>query len=111
MKRLFAAVAVVGLSAPTASADDPKLSRDGKEATPSLKVGDPAPALKVGKWLQGDAVTKFEPGKVYVVHFWATWCPPCIGKMPHLADLQARYKGQGVTVISFTSRASPSTNR
>jgi thiol-disulfide isomerase/thioredoxin len=104
MKRLVAAVAVIGLSTLTARADEPKPPRDGTEPAPSLKVGDPAPALKVGKLLQGDAVTKFEPGKVYVVHFWAIWCAPCIGKMPHLADLQARYKDQGVTVIGFTSR-------
>src|SRR5262249_17810083 len=71
---------------------------------PSLKVGDPAPALKVSRWLRGDAVRKFEPGKVYVVEFWATWCGAPIRYIPHLADLQARYKDQGVTVVSFTSR-------
>src|SRR5262249_11487761 len=63
-----------------------------------------APALKVTKWLQGDAVRTFEPGKVYVVEFWATWCGAPIRYMPHLADLQARYKDEGVTIISFTSR-------
>jgi thiol-disulfide isomerase/thioredoxin len=60
--------------------------------------------LKVSKWLQGDAVTKFEPGKVYVVEFWATSCGALHAFMPHLAQLQARYKDQGVTVIAFTSR-------
>jgi thiol-disulfide isomerase/thioredoxin len=103
MKRLFAAVAVAWLAASAVSADGPKPPRDDKKPAPSLKVGDPAPALTVTKWLQGDPVRKFEPGKVYVVHFWATWCPPCIGKMPRLAELQARYKDQSVTVISFTS--------
>src|SRR5256885_11603188 len=47
MKRLVAAVAVVGLSALSAAADDPKPPRAGKEPAPSLKVGDPAPALTV----------------------------------------------------------------
>jgi thiol-disulfide isomerase/thioredoxin len=67
-------------------------------------VGDLAPTLKVSKWLQGDAVARFEPGKVYVVEFWATWCGPCIAFMPHLAQLQAEYKDQGATFIGFTSR-------
>src|SRR5262249_52486778 len=49
-------------------------------------------------------VKKFEPGKVYVVYFWATWCLPCLGHMPELADVQARYHDRGVTIIGFTSR-------
>jgi thiol-disulfide isomerase/thioredoxin len=71
---------------------------------PSLKPGDPAPALIASKWLQGEAVGRFEPGKVYVVEFWATWCGWCIAFMPHLAELQAHYGAQGVTVIGFSAR-------
>jgi len=47
-----------------------------QEGKPSLKIGDPAPPLKVSKWLQGDEVKAFEPGKVYVVEFWATLVRP-----------------------------------
>jgi thiol-disulfide isomerase/thioredoxin len=98
---LWMVLAAVGVVNPAA----PVLARD-KQAKPAaaLQAGDLAPPLKVSRWLQGDAVPKFEPGKVYVVQFWATWCPAPIRYMPHLARLQARYKDQGVTVISFTSR-------
>lgn len=91
---------------PTVLAQDNPKSDPAKQEKPaaSLKVGDLAPALKVTKWLQGDAVTKFEPGRVYVIEFWKTWCGACIRSMPHLADLQARYKNRGVTVIGFTWR-------
>jgi thiol-disulfide isomerase/thioredoxin len=68
-----------------------------------LKVGDPAPALKVSSWLHGAEVKALEPGKVYVVEFWATWCGPCIQMMPHLGDIQEEYRAKGVTVIGFTS--------
>lgn len=57
-----------------------------------LKVGSPAPAITVDKWVKGEPVTGFEKGKVYVVEFWATWCPPCRESIPHLTDLQKKHK-------------------
>jgi thiol-disulfide isomerase/thioredoxin len=64
----------------------------------TLKVGDPAPPLKVGKWVQGEPVETFEPGTVYVVEFWATWCGPCIQSIPHVSALQQKH-GDKVVVI------------
>jgi thiol-disulfide isomerase/thioredoxin len=86
----------------TAASADEK-PNDKKPKGPSLKAGDPAPALTVSKWLQGAEVSRFVPGKVYVVEFWATWCGPCITMMPHLGEVQAEYRDKGVTVIGFTS--------
>ncbi len=40
----------------------------------SLGVGDSAPKLEVKSFVKGDPISEFEPGKVYVVEFWATWC-------------------------------------
>jgi thiol-disulfide isomerase/thioredoxin len=79
---------------------------DAQEKTkkPALAVGDPAPALAVTTWLTGSPVKSFEPGKVYVVEFWATWCGPCIASMPHLGGLQAEYKDQGLVIVGLTNK-------
>jgi thiol-disulfide isomerase/thioredoxin len=65
----------------------------------TLKVGDPAPKLQVSKWVQGDPVTAFEPGKAYIVEFWATWCGPCRMSIPHLNEIHTKYKNKGLIVI------------
>ncbi len=75
------------------------LGLTGATALAGLKVGDAAPPIKVGGWVKGDAVTGFEPGKVYVMEFWATWCGPCVAAIPHISELQAKYKDKGVVVV------------
>lgn len=39
-------------------------------------------------------------GKVVILDFWATYCPPCIEEIPHLMELQAKY-GEDLRVIGL----------
>jgi len=41
-------------------------------------------------------------GKVVLVNFWATWCPPCRKEMPDLDALSKRFGKQGFVVLSIT---------
>src|ERR1039457_7190003 len=68
-------------------------------AGPSLKVGDPAPKLAPGKWVQGEPVKEFQKGKAYIMEFWATWCPPCRASIPHLNETYQKFKDKGLIVI------------
>ena len=75
-----------------------------------LGIGSKAPALNIEHWVQDGngffkPVTEFEKDKVYVVEFWATWCGPCIQSMPHLAELQNKYRGNGVQIISVSDES------
>jgi thiol-disulfide isomerase/thioredoxin len=83
------------------AADPAVVSTNAPELTPEpmLKMGDPAPPLQTGKWVQGDPVTKLQKGTAYIVEFWATWCGPCREAIPHLNEKYLKYKDKGLVVI------------
>ena len=41
-------------------------------------------------------------GKVVLVNFWATWCPPCRKEMPDLQALYTRFKDQGLVILAIS---------
>ena len=57
----------------------------------NLSIGDPAPKLEVSSFVKGEPISSLEPGKLYVVEFWATWCGPCRATIPHLTELQKKH--------------------
>lgn len=72
--------------------------------SPIIAVGQTshAPAL-VLKDLRGRALRLSDyKGKVVVLNFWATWCPPCRAEMPDLIKMQREYRSRGLQVVGIT---------
>jgi cytochrome c biogenesis protein CcmG/thiol:disulfide interchange protein DsbE len=69
----------------------------------SATVGDAAPALAVPE-LDGQSFDlSSQRGKVVIVNFWATWCPPCREEMPSLDTFYRRYRSQGLEMIGLSA--------
>lgn len=73
-------------------------------ASRAADLGDPAAPLNIAEWVKGNPVNPAEgKGKTfYVVEFWATWCGPCRTSIPHLTEMQKKYKDKDVVFIGVS---------
>jgi len=54
--------------------------------------------------LQGENISSEQlAGKIVVLDFWATWCPPCRASVPDLKDLEKKYSRDQLTLISISA--------
>ena len=72
-----------------------------------LKIGAPAPPLKLAKLLQAtgatDATWDNLRGKVVVLDFWATWCGPCVAAIPHWNELAKQFQDKPVVFLAISN--------
>lgn len=71
------------------------------EARLMLKEGVKAPDFALPVLSGGTVKLSQLKGKVVVVNFWATWCPPCLQEMPTLNELSGAY-GDNVVVLGLS---------
>jgi peroxiredoxin len=65
-------------------------------------AGDSAPGFEVTTDSGRKVSLNNFGGKVLVLNFWATWCPPCISELPSLNALAGELKQDGVVVLGVS---------
>lgn len=92
----FAVLCLPGVPVASAiAADLPPLSHSLTRQAPK-----PAPALRL-KDLDGQPYDLAQlKGKVVLINFWATWCPPCRREMPSMERLSQKLKGEAFSVLA-----------
>lgn len=71
--------------------------------SPSPREGFPAPAFTLNT-LEGNKVNLEDfRGKVVLLNFWASWCPPCKAEMPAFEALHQAYLGQDFVILAVNT--------
>ena len=60
----------------------------------------PAPDFSFERFGGGRITSSELRGKVVMLDFWATWCPPCREEMPWLATVASEYEAKGVAFVA-----------
>lgn len=67
----------------------------------------PAPTWKL-QTVDGRALSSTEfKGKVQLINFWATWCPPCNAEIPGLIELQNKFGKDGLAIVGISVDQDP----
>ena len=83
--------------------NDRRLDPLVKKIKANIGIGKPAKDFTV-KLLNSDKTFTLskQKGKVILIDFWATWCPPCVKGIPYLKKYYQQHKGKGFEIIGIS---------
>lgn len=74
-------------------------------SSPYIKFPQPLPTPELS-WQNASGETRSladYKGEVVILNFWATWCAPCVIELPHLENLERRYRNAGLRVVALST--------
>jgi peroxiredoxin len=93
---------------PQQQAEQAEVKAEEKTTQPLADKAPPGPSAKSApsftlQDLNGKTVSLSDfKGKVVVLDFWATWCPPCVKEIPHFIELYEQYKDQAFAMVGIS---------
>ena len=100
----YAVILLAGIMA-WAAGCSPKTSTKQEEPSASAPESEPSASDFIVPRLNGDTPTiklSDYAGRVVLLDFWATWCPPCKAELPELNELYQEWKDRGLVLIGMT---------
>jgi thiol-disulfide isomerase/thioredoxin len=102
-----AAVCILAMAASGCRDREGASTATTKQASPSPAEATSAPSAKIRSLTakQIRALVDDSKGKVVVVNFWASWCPPCVREFPAIIKVYEQYHDKGLNVFAVSMNA------
>lgn len=71
------------------------------------RANEPAPELKARDLNGVPGTLAGYRGKVVLLNFWASWCPPCLREMPSMERLRVKLAGRPLAIVALSSAETP----